>query len=41
MLDEEDQENPDRMSPTIAVLGYGSAVAIIFLLFWLASSVGG
>jgi hypothetical protein len=41
MLDEEDQENPDRMTPGIAVLGYGSAAAIVFLLFWLAASVTG
>lgn len=41
MLDEEDQENPDRMTPGIAILGYGSAAAIIFVLFWLAASVTG
>lgn len=41
MLDEEGQENPDRMTPAIAALGYGSAIAIIVLLFWLAASVTG
>ena len=41
MLDEKDQENPDRMTPAIAIIGYGFAVAIIFLLFWLAASVTG
>jgi hypothetical protein len=41
MLDEEGQENPDRMTLGIAVLGYGAAAVIIFLLFWLSSSIGG
>lgn len=41
MIDERDQENPDRMSPAIAILGYGGAAVIVFLLFWLAASVTG
>jgi hypothetical protein len=39
MMDEQNQENPDRMSPAIAVAGYGAAAIIIFLLFWLAAPV--
>lgn len=39
MMDEENQEYPDRMTPTVAVLGYGAAAVIIFLLFWLAAPV--
>ena len=41
MLDESNQTNPDRMTPTIAILGYGGAAVIIFLLFWIAKSVTG
>ena len=41
MIDEEGQEMPDRMTPAIAVLGYGAAIFIVFLLFWLAQSVNG
>ncbi len=39
MMDEQNQENPDRMTPGIAILGYGGAAVIIFLLFWLAAPV--
>jgi len=40
MIDEQqNSDNPDRMTPTIAVLGYGAAGIIVFLLFWLAAPV--
>lgn len=39
MMDEQNQENPDQMTPTVAMLGYGAAAVIIFLLFWLAAPV--
>lgn len=39
MMDEQNDENPDRMTMTIAVLGYGGAAIVIFLMFWLAAPV--
>ena len=39
MIDDQNGENPDRMTPTIAVLGYGAAIILIILLFTLAAPV--
>jgi hypothetical protein len=41
MLDTSDSENPDRMTPGIALLGYGLAALLTFLVFWLAVPVTG
>ena len=41
MITDNDHENPDRMSPLIALLGYGSAALVIFLLFFFANPVTG
>jgi len=41
MLDTSDSENPDRMTPGIALFGYALAALLAFLVFWLAIPVTG
>lgn len=41
MITDNDHEIPDRMSPTIALLGYGAAALVILLMFWIAKPVTG
>jgi hypothetical protein len=41
MHDNETVENPDRMTPAIAILGYGGAVVLMALMFALAAPVTG
>jgi hypothetical protein len=36
MLDTSDTDNPDRMTPGIALLGYVFAALLSFIMFWLA-----
>ena len=41
MITDNHHDKPDRMSPVIAILGYGTAILVIFLMFWLAKPVTG
>lgn len=41
MMDSDDTGLPDRMTPVIALLGYGAVAVLIFLMFWLAMPVTG
>ena len=41
MMDAQNEDNPDVMSVGIAVLGYGGAAVLLYLLFSLAAPVTG